>query len=81
MALSAASRSVLLLAAFIDVVLGVAFIVVGESLFGLDSTIALVIGLVLIGSGVTMALITLVARRGATGPEARRNRHGGGDRE
>lgn len=80
MALSSASRSVLLLAAFVDVILGLAFVVVGESVFGLASDIALIVGLVLIGSGAAMAMITLVARRGATGPEARRRRRGVVDR-
>jgi hypothetical protein len=73
MALSAQSRSVLLLAAFIDVVLGLAFILIGESVFGLTGNVALVIGLVLIGSGATMALITIWARRRAIGPAVRRD--------
>lgn len=81
MALSAQSRSVLLLAAFVDVILGLAFILVGDSLFGLGSTVSLIIGLVLIGGGATMAMVTLIARRGATGPEARRRRRGVVDRQ
>jgi hypothetical protein len=72
MALSPASRSVLLLAAFVDVILGLAFILVGDSLFQLEEDIALIIGLVLIGSGVSMAMITLIARRNA-GPGVRRH--------
>lgn len=81
MALSAASRSVLLLAAFVDVILGLAFVLVGQSLLGLESTVSLIIGLVLIGGGAALALVTLIARRGATGPEARRRRKGVVDRD
>jgi hypothetical protein len=73
MALSAQSRSVLLLAAFIDVVLGLAFILIGESVFALTGDVALIVGLVLIGSGATMGLITLIARRSALGPAVRRD--------
>lgn len=67
MALSRQSRGVLLAAAVIDAVLGLLFIVAGSALFGVAADVALIIGLVLLGSGASMVLLAVAGRRARPG--------------
>lgn len=77
MAISRQARGVLFVAAAMDVALGLMFLAYGAALFGLEAGIALIIGLVLIGSGISLFVFAIVIGRGGPGGRGPSGRGGG----